>query len=115
MTSRDCDGIEMQPAVLLPRKHQTIAIGPQDLRTCFDAAKRAAGTFVCMPSLAAGSGGCVGNPDGPRGRSFPHRTDGDRGGIGTTEERNASAIGAPYGRAVAIDAGIQISNAFVRD
>ena len=107
--------IQMEPAVALPRKHQAIAVCPEDLVRRLDAAKRTAGTFFGMPHRAAYAAGRIRYPNRPRRCRIAHRTDGDRGGVCPPQECDAPAVGAPDGRRIAIDAGVQVSEGLGRD
>ena len=64
-TTRSRHGIEMRPAVTLPREDKTIVGCPQQEMVSVDLAEGAASALVGLPYEVALSGGCVRNADGP--------------------------------------------------
>ena len=105
----------MEPSVALPREHQAIAIGPEDLCLRLNSVKRAAGTFFGVPHRAAYAAGRVRYSNRPRSRRIPHRTDRNRGGIRSPHECNPAAVGTPDGRSILVDARVQVDESFGRD
>src|SRR5579872_1145805 len=103
----------MEPAVALPREHQTITICPEDLVCPLDAAKRTAGTFFRMPGRATYAASRVRYTNRPRRCRVAHRTDRARGGVRPPYKCDPAAVRAPDRGAVAIDAGIQICECLV--
>ena len=107
--------IQMEPAVALPGEHQAIAVGPEDLVSRLDPAKRAAGTLFGVPGRAAGARGRIRYSNRPGSRGIAHRTNGDRGRVRPPHECDAAAVGTPDRRRVAVDARVQVGDGLVRD
>ena len=60
------DGVQMRPAIGLPREDEAAALGPQNLIARVDAAEDAARAFAGAEDFAPGAGLHGGDADGPR-------------------------------------------------
>jgi hypothetical protein len=63
--ARGGDGVEVLPAVELGGEDDVVARGPEELLFGCEGMKDAALSFCCVPDFVAGSGGGIGDVDGP--------------------------------------------------
>src|SRR5438132_1236236 len=111
----DGDRIKMRPAVLLPRKHDAIARGPNDLVLGHDAAIDAAVAFIRAPDLATVAGGDVGDADRPRlPRAYRREREHFVAGR-DAREGDLLSVRRPDRKRVAVDARIEIANRLRRE
>ena len=102
------NGVEMRPAVALPREDQAVA-GPQQLVFGGDFAEHAAGAFARAPEFAPGAGFGRGNADGPGLARAVRLANGTQAARWDADECHAAAVGRPFGVAVVVGAGVEVA------